>query len=133
MLKQLGTDVHFIRDRNRIVERVLREIWQYIDIERLALYEREDVDEGFVLLGAYGEAPINLGTDDDAILRLIVDEAPLDLHGVATAIPGEFAIPLAIRKSLVGVLALGHKRSGEAFAPDEIALLRLLGPQLAAA
>ena len=132
-LKQLGTDVHFIRDRDRIVERVLREISQYIDVERVALYAREDVNEDFVLLDSYGEAPINLATDDDAVLRLIVDEAPLDLLGVATAIPGELAIPLAIRKSLVGVLALGHKRSGEAFAPDEIALLRLLGPQLAAA
>ncbi len=132
-LKQLGTDVHFIVDRDRLAARVLREIAQNTDVERVAIFTRDDADGRFSLLDAYGNAPLFVAADDDAVIRLIVDEAPVDLHRIATAIPGELALPLAIRKSLIGVLALGNKRSGEAFAPDEILQLRMLGPQIAAA
>lgn len=132
-LRRLANEVHFIRDPARLIERVLADISAHADVDSVAVYYRDDPRADFALLGALGDAVAVADADDDALVRLVVEEQPLDLHRIRTALPGELAVPLAIRKVLVGVLVLGHKRSGEAFASDEIETYRFLGAHLATA
>ena len=47
-----------------------------------------------------------------------------ELHRYQTALAGEYAFPMFGRGSLLSVLVCCAKRSGEAFAPDEIDALR---------
>jgi hypothetical protein len=65
--------------------------------------------------GRYGD----VSEKDPAIVALRDRRKPLDLHTLATELRGEFAYPMVARAQLVGALALGPKRSGESYAPDE--------------
>ncbi len=69
--------------------------------------------------GRYG----SVEGDDQAIQALLTRRKPLDLHGMHTALHGEFAYPMAVGRRLVGVLVIGPKRSGEPYAPDESAAI----------
>jgi hypothetical protein len=71
-----------------------------------------DLDDG---RGRYGD----VDAGDPVILALRSRHKPVDLHGMETALRGEFAYSMAVGKRLIGVLVLGPKRSGEAYAPDE--------------
>ncbi len=78
-------------------------------------------DASFVVIalnngdGAYGKYDEN----DPAIVALRTWHKPLDLKTLDTAIQAEFAYPMVARGHLVGLCALGPKRSGENYAPDE--------------
>jgi hypothetical protein len=57
--------------------------------------------------------------NDPAIVTLRTSHDMVNLHGVESVLRGEFAFPMSARGRLVGVLAIGPKRLGESFAPDE--------------
>ena len=57
--------------------------------------------------------------NDPAIVSLRAWQKVLDLHGMQTELPGELGFPMVSRGRLLGVLTLGAKTSGDAYAPDE--------------
>jgi hypothetical protein len=57
--------------------------------------------------------------NDPAIVTLRTSHQVVNLHAVDSAVRGEFAFPMSARGRLVGVLAIGPKRLGESYAPDE--------------
>jgi hypothetical protein len=57
--------------------------------------------------------------NDPAIVSLRTWHKKLNLHEVATGLPGDVAFPMVAQGRLVGVLSLGAKPSGESYAPDE--------------
>jgi GAF domain-containing protein len=57
--------------------------------------------------------------NDPAIVTLRTSHQMVNLHAVDSAVRGEFAFPMSARGRLVGVLAIGPKRLGESYAPDE--------------
>ena len=130
-LHHLATEVNFIRDRGALTARVQRDVSTYLEVPLVSIYHRDDVQGNFLLIGTTQDAPEFIDADDDAVVSLTVQEQPVQLHGRATSISGELAIPLAVRKMLVGVLVLGERPSHEAFAPDEIESLRFLANNLA--
>ena len=65
--------------------------------------------------GRYGA----VDEDDPAIVSLRAWRKPLDLQNIDSQMQGEFAYPMFARGRMVGVLAVGPKRSGESYAPDE--------------
>ena len=75
----------------------------------------------------------NVSENDPAIVALRARHERLDLHAVETAIQADFAYPMVARGRLVGALALGPKRSGESYAPDESAAIAQLAHAVAGA
>lgn len=74
----------------------------------------------------------SIGENDPAIVALRARHEVLDLHTVETALQADLAYPMVARGRLVGVLALGPKRSGESYAPDESAAIAHLAHSVAA-
>ncbi|GAC1654087.1 MAG: hypothetical protein NVS9B12_04490 [Vulcanimicrobiaceae bacterium] len=132
-LHHLATEVSFIRDRASLLLRVQNDLKEHLETAFVSIYYRDDAQRDFLLAAATQDAPEFIDADDDAVVALAVHEQPVDLHGRRTAIPGELAIPLVIRKTLVGILVLGGRESEEAYAPDEIESLQFLANNLAPA
>jgi hypothetical protein len=57
--------------------------------------------------------------NDPAIVTLRTSHQIVNLNAVESVLRGEFAFPMSARGRLVGVLAIGPKRLGESYAPDE--------------
>jgi hypothetical protein len=68
--------------------------------------------------GAGGYA-FTVSENDPAMLALRTWHEPVDLHRGDTVLEGERAFPMSARGRLAGVLVLGPKQNGEAYAPDE--------------
>lgn len=64
--------------------------------------------------------------NDQAIVSMRTWNKPVDLHDVQTQLKGDFAYPMVARGRLIGVIAIGPKRSGESYAPDESAAIAQL-------
>jgi hypothetical protein len=70
---------------------------------------------------AESASPGLVDVDDPALVRLRATRAPLRLREVRSALRGDRAYPMLVRDALTGVVVLGPKTDGEAYAPDEIA------------
>ena len=57
--------------------------------------------------------------NDPAVVTLRTSHEMVNLHTADSVVRGEFAFPMSARGRLVGVLAIGPKRLGESYAPDE--------------
>jgi hypothetical protein len=87
--------------------------------------------------GAGGYAFTNGGAavseNDPAMLALRTWHEPLDLHRCDTVLDGERAFPMSARGRLAGVLVVGPKQNGEAYAPDECDALEGVATSVGAA
>jgi len=72
--------------------------------------------------GNFGDVDEN----DPAIVTLRTSHEMVNLHAVDSVLRGEFAFPMSARGRLVGVLAIGPKRLGESYAPDECEAIEAL-------
>ncbi len=89
-------------------------------LARTKLVLEEHADASFVnILLHDGQSYSGIDDNDEAFVALRAWHRMLDLRTVRTVLPGEFAYPLVARGRLLGALALGPKRSGESYAPDE--------------
>lgn len=107
-IRMLAREAAYITDPNVLLSRVVAMLQEHADASSVQVV----LDDG---AGAYS----GISENDPAIVRLQTTREPLDLRDVETEMPGEFAYPMLARGKLVGVLSLGLKRSGEAYAPDE--------------
>lgn len=67
--------------------------------------------------------PLAVDENDGAILALKAWHKPLDPHHYSTGLQGALAVPMVGRGRLLGVLLLGERAGGEAYAPDEVEAL----------
>jgi hypothetical protein len=70
---------------------------------------------------------------DRVLLELRAWHRPVHMHGLGSKIHGEIAFPMVSRGRLLGALVLGPKRSGDAYAPDEVDAIRHVAHGIAAA
>ena len=75
---------------------------------------------------AESAAPDSVDVDDAALVRLRATRAPLKLREIDTALAGEWAFPMCVRDAVTGVVVLGPKTNGEAYAPDEVATIEVV-------
>ncbi|HZY99907.1 MAG TPA: hypothetical protein VFE36_10070 [Candidatus Baltobacteraceae bacterium] len=68
-------------------------------------------------------AATGVSENDESSLALKTWHRPIDPHQYAMALGGALAVPMLARDRLAGVLLLGERAGGEAFAPDEIEAL----------
>lgn len=74
-----------------------------------------------------------LSESDTALVELRAWHRPVHLHYIETALQGDIAFPMVSRGKLLGTLVLGTKRSGDAYAPDEVDAIRHVAHGIAAA
>jgi hypothetical protein len=103
-LRRFAKEAAFITNRETLLDRTATEISQHADASC--------VNVDLLSNGAL--------ENDPAVLALRAWHRPVDLHQYDTELKGGMAFPLVARGNVVGVLSCGEKRSGEAYAPDEL-------------
>lgn len=69
---------------------------------------------------------VSVNENDEAILALKVWHKPIDPQHYDTVLHAALALPMLSRGKLYGVLILGEREGGEAYAPDEVEALSQL-------
>lgn len=69
---------------------------------------------------SFGDDHSNVSENDAAVLALKAWHKPLDPHRYVTELKGALAFPMIARGRLCGIILLGERTGGEAYAPDEI-------------
>lgn len=112
----------YVTEKRVLLERTEETLTRHIDASsvEILLDDRR---------GRYGWVSEN----DPAVLALRARHDVLDLHDVAGDIRGDYALPVVSRGRVLGVLVLGHKRSGESYAPDELEVTLRLAHALGSA
>ena len=107
-------DAGFIESPQTLIDRAVEAFGRHAGVAGAALYEARG--DGFACSGRDGPQaafPDHLDLDDRALVRLRATRAPLDLHGVDSALgSGGLALPLALRGHLFGVLVCGPRAAG---------------------
>jgi hypothetical protein len=82
---------------------------------------------------SFGSDVDSIDENDGAILALKTWHKPIDPHHYETDIKGALAVPMVARGQLLGLLLLGERTGGEAYAPDEVEALSQLAHGVASA
>jgi hypothetical protein len=111
-LRRFAHEAAFTTDPMVILERTKRELLEHAESEYadVLLYDGA---------GRYGDIDEN----DLALVALRASGERVDLHGLETALHGDYAYPMLARGRFVGALVVGPKHSHEPYAPDESAAI----------
>ncbi len=107
-LREFAHEATFISDPSLVLERATAILERHANASCVVFA----ISDGS---GRYGSVDEN----DPAIVTLRAWHKPVDLRSRDSKLEGDVAYPMFARGRLVGALALGPKRSGEAYAPDE--------------
>jgi hypothetical protein len=121
-IRRFAHEAPYITDGETLMERAREVLVRHAD----ASFVTFALDDG---AGQYGEVSEN----DPALVTLRSSRSALDLTASATNLPGEFAYPMIARGRMLGALAIGPKRSGESYAPDESQAIAALAHGVATA
>ncbi len=119
-LLTFAREAPYVTSAGTLLERAAECLERHADASWVAFM----LDDGH---GRYGDVDEN----DRALVALRTGRKVVDLHAVPTELKGEFAYPLLARGKMLGVLVLGPKRSGEAYAPDESAAIEQMAAAIA--
>jgi hypothetical protein len=121
-LRTLAREVAYITAPRAAVARVHAELLSRTGAAGGAIYI-VDAAAAVRIDPAETPAPDRVDVDDPALVRMRASRAPLSLRDVGSALRGDRAFPMLVRDALTGVVVLGPKSNGEAYAPDEIATI----------
>jgi hypothetical protein len=122
-LKTFADDVYHITDPDVAIERTVSVVGRCSDAENAALYLIADGVFGCAAVIDEALLPSELGENDPLFVRMRASRKPALLRGTESLIEAEIAFPMFVRGTLVGALVLAPKRSGEAYDPEETALI----------
>ncbi len=127
-LGRFAREAAFMTDAPALTERTTQVVKAHVGASSVKLLVPD---------GAGGYAFTNGGAsvseNDPAMLALRTWHEPLDLHRCDTVLDGERAFPMSARGRLAGVLVVGPKQNGEAYAPDECDALESVATSVGAA
>ncbi|BDE06676.1 hypothetical protein WPS_19520 [Vulcanimicrobium alpinum] len=119
-LRTLARDIAYVSDPQVAVARVQAEVAVRCGATGAAIYVADAARALRVDPGSGGPAPA-VGIDDPALVRMRATRTFVELRRVDSALAGDFAFPMLVRDTVTGMLVLGSKSNGEAYAPDELA------------
>jgi hypothetical protein len=122
-LKTFASDVYFITDPDVALERTVDVVNRCADAENAALYLIADGVFGCAAAIDPASLPAEISENDPLFVRMRASREPELPREVASSLDVEIAFPMFVRATLVGALVLAAKRSGEAYDPEEKALL----------
>ena len=121
-IRRFAQEAPYVTDATLLRQRAVAVLERHTDASSTALL----LDDGD---GTYG----GVSENDPAIVRLRATHEIVDLHDTESALAGELAFPMVARARLIGLIVLGPRRSGEAYAPDESDAIAHLAHSLGAA
>jgi hypothetical protein len=130
-LRRFARELPYFTNREIALGRTSEVIRQCADASSVAVFQTTGRAFANAILdpGAVGLA--KLDENDPAIVALKAWHEPFDLERSGSALGDGLAFGLQVRGELIGALALGPKRGGEAYAPDERDALESLAQALA--
>jgi hypothetical protein len=118
-LLDFSKEAAYVTNADALLDQGIEVVRQHTDARNAALYV--DGAGAYQAARSFGDgAPANVDENDGAILALKTWHTPLDPHQCATALVGALALPMVARGRLVGVLLIGERAGGEAYASDEV-------------
>ncbi len=129
-LKTFADDVYFITDPDIALERTVDTVFRCADAENAAIYLIADGVFGCAAIIDSAALPTELSADDPLFVRLRATRQAQLPREVGSGLNAEIAFPMFVRATLVGALVLAAKRSGEAYDPEENALLTELAQRV---
>ena len=121
-LVEFGREAAFVTNESALLDRAIENLREHTNARSAAILL--DGTGNFAPARSFGDgiqAPID--ENDAAVLALKARHVPIDPHRYASALRGALALPMLARGRLLGVVVLGERSGGEAYAPDEIAAL----------
>jgi hypothetical protein len=122
-LKSFATDVYFITDPDVALERTVDVVHRCADAGNVALYLIADGVFGCAAAIDPTSLPSEISENDPLFVRMRASRIAEMPREVASSLDAEIAFPMFVRATLVGALVLAVKRTGEAYDPEETALL----------
>jgi hypothetical protein len=122
-LKAFASDVYFITDPDIALERTVDVAYRCAEAENAALYLIADGVFGCAAAIDPGRLPPEISENDPLFVRMRSTRGAELPREVGSGLDVEIAFPMFVRATLVGALGLAAKRSGEAYDPEEKALL----------
>jgi hypothetical protein len=129
-LRDFANDVYFITDPDVALERTVDTVFRCADAENAAIYLIADGVFGCASVINTADLPPEVSADDPLFVRLRASRQPQLPREVGSGLNAEIAFPMFVRATLVGALVLAAKRSGEAYDPEENALLTELAQRV---
>lgn len=123
-LLNFSKEAGYVTQANALLDRAMDVVMRHTDAQGAAFLI--GVDGEYAAARSFGGVGTRVGQNDAAILALKTWHKPLDPHLYGGALGGALAIPMLVRGRLTGLLVLGERIGGEAYAPDEIEALEQL-------
>jgi hypothetical protein len=121
-LLEFAAEAAFITERDALLDQAIDNVAAHTDACKAALLLSES--GAYVPLRSFGfDAAPAIDENDPAVLALKSRHRPVDLHCYGGSMKGDLAVPMLGRGRLLGVLLMGERTSGEAYAPDEVEAL----------
>ena len=122
-LKSFATDVYFITDPDVALQRTVDVVHRCADAGNVALYLIADGVFGCAAAVDLASLPSEITENDPLFVRMRASRLAEMPRELASGLEAEIAFPMFVRATLVGALILAAKRTGEAYDPEETALL----------
>jgi hypothetical protein len=129
-LRLFSNDVYFITDPDVAIERTVEVVARCADAENGALYLIADGVFGRAAAIGHAGLPAEIDQNDPLFVRMRATRHSEFPRDTGSGVDAEIAFPMFVRGTLVGALALAAKRSGEAYDPEEMALLTELAQRV---
>ena len=131
-LLEFGKEAAYVTDQNALLDQTLAKLQRHTDARSAAVM----LDGAGVYEAArsFGDGiPPKVSENDPVVLAFKAWHRALDPDKYDTAMHGDLALPMLARGHLLGMLVLGERSGGEAYAPDELEALSQLTDGVGAA
>jgi hypothetical protein len=119
---EFGREAAFVTNEDALLDRAIENLRKHTDARSAAIFL--DGTRNFSPARSFGtDGQAVIDENDAAVLALKARHEPIDPHRYASAMHGALALPMLARGRLRGIVLLGERAGGEAYAPDEIAAL----------
>jgi hypothetical protein len=121
-LVEFGREAAFVTNESALLDRAIENLRDHTDARNAAIFL--DGTGHYAPARSFGDGVrTEVDENDAAVLALKARHEPIDPHHYASALQGALVLPMLARGRLLGVVLLGERSGGEAYAPDEIAAL----------
>lgn len=152
MLQNLSTQATYVLDLDQITEMILQEATSTLHIEKAGILLKEENTENFVLISQHGLQPgttLEMRSNHPVVLWLSNHNQPLSQDKIDTLpqfqslwkqerldldlLDARLFIPLKVHDDLIGIFAVGQKRSEQNYDQDDQLTLSTLANQTSVA
>jgi GAF domain-containing protein len=121
-LVEFGREAAFVTTPSALLDGTIANLEHHTDARSAAIFL--DGNGRYAPMRSFGEAaPPAIDENDAAVLALKARHIPIDPHRYRSGLDGALALPMLARGRLLGIVVLGERTGGEAYAPDEIEAL----------